>query len=105
DPRLRRALSVCGRQERRVRLPRGGARIPRRRLWRAASACLPGPRQSAQAEKALRPNDARGALVSRAGLSPRRSGGAALAPPGALQLAARLEGVRQANIISAWQGW
>ena len=67
--RLRGALSLSRRQERRVRLPRRGSRIPRRRLRRAAAQGLRGARETPAAS--LRPHHARGALVPRAGL-PRR---------------------------------
>src|SRR5581483_10426012 len=98
DPRLCRALSISRREERRVRLPRGGTRVSLRGLRRTDAACLRRARQKPEAAQALRPDHARRALVSRAGLSARGRDRAAFAAPGALQLAPRLEGVFEAHL-------
>src|SRR5207302_623585 len=100
-----RAHLLSRREERGIRLPRGSARVSRRGLRRAAAACLPGARQGVEAAQALRADDACRALVSRAGLSSRGRRGAALAAPGALQLAARFEGLFEAHIIRRCLGW
>src|SRR5207237_57251 len=84
---VRRALSLRGGEERRIRVPRGGARISRRRLRRAAAARLRGACQRVEAAQALRAYHARRALASRAGLSAGGCRGAAVAASGALQLA------------------
>src|SRR5690606_29484467 len=96
---LRRPLPLSGGEERRVRLPRGRARLPRRRLRRAPAPGLRGARQGAAHPAHFRPHHARRALVPGAGIPRCRRGCFALPSPGALQLEARLQGVSQAPII------
>jgi amino-acid N-acetyltransferase len=83
--------------------PRGRRRLSRRRLRRGPAESLRGARPEPAHPAPVRAHHARRALVPRAGLPRRRRGQAALAPPGALQLEARLEGVPQAPIILVWQ--
>ena len=89
-----------------ARLPRGGARTTA--TPGTASGCCGDARSARRACKLqppLRAHHARRALVPRAGLPRRRRRRAARAAPGALQLAPRLEGVPEADIISSWQEW
>src|SRR5207237_5750701 len=75
--------------------------VPGRGLRRAAAQGLRGARQGAAPAAAFRAHHQRRPLVPRAGLPRGRRVGPAAAPPGALQLAPRLEGVPQKNIIHA----
>ena len=90
--RLRGALSLSRRQERRVRLPCGGSRIPRRRLRRAAAQGLRGAREEPALRKlfALTTHAAHWFLEQ--GFRAARSTRCPSAQ-GALQLAPRLEGL------------